>query len=264
MKHACRRSLLPATLLAGVLVVAAPPLAAAQGIPVVDNASIAQIVLTLTELQNIYGRQNLELTEALRLTRSIVGCAAPPCNLGLGTLHQTPELRRIRRSLPRLMRDLNRLGEQGADPNLARSMALHGELTDRYALLDADAYQPGDPEAPYAQAWRADQDAQLAAAVTSEITYENLAQRQDLYDQLTTELNTRDSVKESVDILAHLTAENGRLLMELIRLQATATQADATNQLARQTQAAAVRRMADYEDLDMADWMEVEDDDDEE
>ena len=58
-------------------------------------------------------------------------------------------------------------------------------------------------------------------------------QRQDLYDTLTTELNTRDSVKESVDILAHLTAENGRLLMELIRLQAAATQADATNQLAQ-------------------------------
>ena len=100
--------------------------------------------------------------------------------------------------------------------------------------------------------------------MTSEITYENLEQRQDLYDTLTTELDTRDSVKESVDILAHLTAENGRLLMELIRLQAAATQADATNQLARQTQAAAVRRMADYEDLDMADWRGDADEDAEE
>jgi hypothetical protein len=237
-----------------VLWAAAPAPAAAQGIPVIDNASIAQIVLTLTQLQEIYGRQDLELTEALRLTRSLVGCASPPCSLGLGTLHQTPALRRIRRSLPRLLRDLNRLGELGADPNLARSMALHGELTDRYGLLEADAYQPGDPDAPYAHAWRADQEAQLAAAVASEITYENLEQRQDLYDTLTTELDTRDSVKEAVDILAQLTAENGRLLMELIRLQAAATQADATNQLARQTQAAAVRRMAAYEDLDMADW----------
>ena len=254
MKNAPRLPL-PTWVLTGLLLAAVPsPPAAAQGIPVVDTKSIAQIILTLTQLQEIYGRQNLELTEALRLTRSIVGCAAPPCNLGLGTLHQTPALRRIRRALPRLMRDLNRLGALGADPNLARSMTLHGELTDRYGLLEADAYQPPDPDARYAQAWRADRDAQLAAAVTSEITYENLEARQDLYDTLTTELNTRDSVKESVDILAHLTAENGRLLMELIRLQAAATQADATNQLAQQTQGAESRRMFAYEDLDMADW----------
>lgn len=254
MRPVFRSSLLPSALLAGVLWASAPAPAPAQGIPVIDDRAIAQIILTLTQLQEIYGRQDLELTEALRLTRSLVGCATPPCNLGLGTLHQTPELRRIRRALPRLMRDLNRLGELGADPNLARSMTLYGDLTDRYGLLEDTAYQPGDPDAAYAQAWRADRDAQLAAAVTSEITYENLEQRQDLYDTLTTELDTRDSVKEAVDILAHLTAENGRLLMELIRLQAAATQAAATNQLAQQTQGAEARRMLQYEDLGMEDW----------
>ena len=254
MTHAVRLPL-RALALAGLLLAAAPsPPAAAQGIPVTDSSAIAQIILTLTELQNIYGRQDLELDEALRLTRSIVGCAVPPCNLGLGTLHQTPELRRIRRSMPRLMRDLNRLGDQAADPNLARSMALHGELTDRYGLLDDDAYEPSDPDAPYAQAWRADRDAQFAAAVASEMTYENLEPRQDLYDQLTDELDTRDSVKESVDILAQLTAENGRLMMELIRLQSAATQAAATNQLAQQTYEARIRRMAEYENLRMEDW----------
>lgn len=246
---------LPILALMGLLLTAAiPSPAAAQGIPVIDSSAIAQIVLTLTELQNIYGRQDLELTEALRLTRSLVGCEAPPCHLGLGTLHHTPELRRIRRSLPRLMRDLNRLGELDADPNLARSMALYGNLTDRYGLLEEAAYQPGDPDAPYAQAWRADRDAQLAAAVSAEVAYENLEPRQDLYDQLTEELDTRDSVKESVDILAHLTAENGRLLMELIRLQSATTQATAANQLAQQTQGAEARRMLQYEDRALEDW----------
>ena len=230
------------------------PATAQGGIPVHDSTSFAKIFAMVGHLVNIYDRQNEELTEALRLTRSIVGCEAPPCNLGLGTLHQTPELRRIRRSLPRLMRDLNRLGELDADPNLARSMALYGNLTDRYGLLEEAAYQPGDPDAPYAQAWRADRDAQLAAAVSAEVAYENLEPRQDLYDQLTDELDTRDSVKESVDILAHLTAENGRLLMELIRLQSAATQATAANQLAQQTQGAEARRMLQYEDLALEDW----------
>lgn len=249
------RPALRAVALTGLLLTAAlPATAAAQGIPVIDSSAIAQIVLTLTQLQEIYGRQDLELTEALRLTRSIVGCAEPPCHLGLGTLHQTAELRRLRRALPRLMRDLNHLGEQGADPNLARSMALYGDLTDRYGLLADDAYDPAAPDAPYAQAWRADRNAQLAAAVSAGIAYENLEPRQDLYDQLTAELDGRDSVKESVDILAHLTAENGRLLMELIRLQSAATQAAATTQLGHQTQGAEARRMLQYEDRAMADW----------
>ena len=250
-----RRLSLPILALTGLLWAATPSPATAQGgIPVHDSTSFAKIFAMVGHLVNIYDRQNEELTEALRLTRSIVGCEAPPCNLGLGTLHQTPELRRIRRSLPRLMRDLNRLGELDADPNLARSMALYGNLTDRYGLLEEAAYQPGDPDAPYAQAWRADRDAQLAAAVSAEVAYENLEPRQNLYDQLTDELDARDSVKESVDILAHLTAENGRLLMELIRLQSAATQATAANQLAQQTQGAEARRMLQYEDLALEDW----------
>ena len=248
---------LRALALTGVLLAAVflPRSAAAQGgIPVHDSGALVQMLLDYARLGLIYGRQNEELTEAVRLTRSLVGCAAPPCNLGLGSLHQTPALRRIRRSLPRLMRDLTRLGDLGADPNLARSLTLYGDLTDRYGLLEDDAYAPQAPDEPYAQAWEADRDAQLAAAVASEMTYENLEPRQDLYDQLTTELDNRDSVKETLDILAHMTAENGRLLMELIRVQAAATQAAATAQLAHQTHEARIRRMADYENLRLEDW----------
>ena len=133
-------------------------------------------------------------------------------------------------------------------------MTLYGDLTDRYGLLEDDAYAPQAPDEPYAQAWAADRDAQLAAAVTAETTYENLEPRQELYEQLTTELDNRDSVKETLDILAHMTAENGRLLMELIRVQAAATQASATAQLAHQTHEARIRRMADYENLRLEDW----------
>ena len=247
---------LRASALTGVLLAAVflPRSAAAQGIPVHDATSLIETAASALRLLNIYGRQNEELTEALRLTRSLVGCAAPPCTLGLGSLHQTPALRRIRRSLPRLMRDLNRLGDLGADPNLARSLTLYGDLTDRYGLLEDDAYAPQAPDEPYAQAWAADRDAQLAATVTAEVTYENLEPRQELYDQLTTELDNRDSVKETLDILAHMTAENGRLLMELIRVQAAATQAAATAQLAHQTHEARIRRMADYENLRLEEW----------
>ncbi len=239
---------LRASALAGVLLAAASAPAAAQGIPVQDNLSRAQIVATVAALADIYVRQNDELTEARRVMRSVTG------QLGLGSLHRTSALAALRRRLPVRMFDLRRLQDLAADPNLAQALTVHRRLTDRYGLLDAAAYEPTDPTAPYAQAWRDDRDAQLAAATSAEVVYQNVDDREDLYEELMTELDTGEDLKYSLDILARLTAENGRLLMELIRLQSAATQAAATSQLAQQTQAAKVRRMAEYEDLDMADW----------
>ena len=238
----------PALVLTGLLLATAPAPAAAQGIPVQDNLSRAQIVATVAALADIYVRQNDELTEARRVTRSVTG------QLGLGTLHQTPELAAMRRRLPALLFDLRRLQDLAADPDLVQALTVHRRLTDRYGLLDDTAYEPTDPDAPYAQAWFDDRDAQLAAATSAEVVYQNVDVREDLYGDLMDELDTGEDLKQSVDILARLTAENGRLLMELIRLQSATTQAAATAQLAHQTQAAKVRRMAEYEDLDLADW----------
>ena len=238
----------PAWALAGLLLVAAPPPAAAQGIPVQDNLSRAQIVATVSALAEIYLRQNDELTEARRVVQSITRA------LGLGTLHQTPQLAAMRRRLPVLLFDLRRLQDLAADPDLVQALTVYRRLTDRYGLLEPTAYEPTDPTAPYALAWADDRNAQLAAATASEVVYQNVDDREDLYEELMTELDTGEDLKMSVDILARLTAENGRLLMELIRLQSSATQAAATAQLAQQTHAAKVRRMAEYEDRDMADW----------
>jgi len=239
---------LPALVLAGLLLVAASSPAAAQGIPVEDTLAKLEIIAVAGALADIYARQNDELTEARRVMRSVTRA------LGLGTLHQTPQLAAMRRRLPVLMYDLRRLQDLAADPDLVQALTVHRRITDRYGLLEPTAYEPTDPTAPYALAWADDRNAQLAAATSAEVVYQNVDDREDLYEELMTELDTGEDLKMSVDILARLTAENGRLLMELIRLQSSTTQAAATSQLAQQTQAAKVRRMAEYEDLDMADW----------
>ena len=243
------RSLLPTVALAGALWALAPAAAAAQGgIPVHDSGAFAQMLLDYARLGLMYNRQWEELVEARRIMRSVT------IQSGLGTIHETPELIQMRRRLPVLLFDLNRLSELAANPDLAQTLTLYGRLTDRYGLLEDAAYEPQAPDEPYALAWAADRDAQLAAATSAEVVYGNVDQREDLYENLMTELDTRDNLKESVDLLARLTAENGRLLMELIRLQSAATQASAAAQLAQQTHDARVRRMADYEDLAMDDW----------
>ena len=132
--------------LTGLLLAAVflPRSAAAQGIPVNDATAILRLADQYIRQGLIYARQNEELTEALRLTRSIVGCASPPCNLGLGSLHQTPALRRIRRSLPRADARSHPAWEiPGRRPESGRAAwPCTGDLTDRYGLLEEDAYEP--------------------------------------------------------------------------------------------------------------------------
>ena len=49
--------------------------------------------------------------------------------------------------------------------------------------MEPEAYEPADATAdPYAQAWRADRDAQLATAVSTQVVYENLEEREAFYN----------------------------------------------------------------------------------
>ena len=63
-----------------------------------------------------------------------------------------------------------------------------------------------------------------------------------------TELDTRPELKESVDILARLTAENGRLLMDLIRVQAQAAHATVSTRLHEETHRTKMRKVGTYVD----------------
>ncbi len=224
--------------LAAVLFV--PPGSHAQGIPVSDSQALARLISQLTQMGQIYARQNEELTQALRLVRSLTNATA------YGTSLDTAALAALRTHLPREMADLNSLHITG-HATTARSVALYNTLTTRYGLMEPDAYDPVDPTTEAAQAWRAHRDAQLATAVSTQVVYDSLAEREAFYARALTELDTREELKQSVDILARLTAENGRLLMDLIRVQAQATHATVTTRLHEETHRAKMRKVGTYE-----------------
>ena len=228
--------------LAALLLLTSPPAPQAAGIPVEDAAAFGRLVAQLTQMGQIYTRQDEELTQALRLVQSLTRAST------YGTSLDTAALIALRRALPRQMQDLNRLNSLASTPNLARSITLFGTLSDRYGLNEPEAYEPADPDAPYAQAWRADRDAQLGAAVSAGVVYDGLEEREEFYETAMDELDTREDLKESVDLLARVTAENGRLLMDLIRVQTANAQAAAAADLNKKTHAAKMRRIGAYED----------------
>lgn len=224
--------------LAALLFVPPPRAAHAQGIPVNDSAAIAQLIAQITSLGNIYIRQNEELTQALRLVQSLTNATA------YGTSLDTAALAALRTALPAQMSALNTLTQT---PHLTPTV--YTTLRARYGLDASPAHDPAVSLAnPHAvQAWRANRRAQLATAASTQVVYDSLAEREAFYARSMTELDTRAELKESVDILARLTAENGRLLMDLIRVQAQATQATVATRLHEETHRARMRKVGTYD-----------------
>jgi len=115
-----------------------PPPARAQGIPVNDSTAIARLASQLTQMAQIYTRQNEELQQALRLVQSLTNATA------YGTSLDTAALAALRTALPAEMSRLNSLHITG-HATTARSVALYNTLTARYGLMAPDAYAPADP-----------------------------------------------------------------------------------------------------------------------
>ena len=228
--------------LAALLLLASPSASRAQGIPVQDSRAFLRLGLQLAEMTSIYNQQNEELLEARRLVQSLTHAT------NYGTSFDTAAYRLLRGALPPGMQALLTLPTLPPTAALSRSLTLYGTLSDRYGLNEPEAYEPADPAAPYAQAWQADRDAQLGAAVSAGVVYDGLEEREEFYEAAMTELDTREDLKESVDLLTRVTAENGRLLMDLIRVQTANAQAAATARLDEKTHTAKMRRMGEYED----------------
>jgi len=86
--------------------------------------------------------------------------------------------------------------------------------------------------------------------VSTQLVYDGLEEREEFYERAMTELDTGADLKQSVDILARLTAENGRLLMDLIRVQAQAAHATVSTRLHEETHRTKMRKVGAYVDND--------------
>ena len=62
--------------LAALLLLAPAPSAQAAGIPVADSAAFGRLVAQLTQMAQMYTRQNEELTQALRLVQSLTNATS--------------------------------------------------------------------------------------------------------------------------------------------------------------------------------------------
>lgn len=104
-----------------------------------------------------------------------------------------------------------------------------------YDHASNEDYAPYNPDAPSALAYGHSRDATIAGLGISESAYDANAKRIENYERLIDEIDLAPDSKASSDLANRIAAENGMTLSELIKLNATQMQLDASRENQRIT-----------------------------
>lgn len=198
------------------------PSAFAQGIPVYDASSFGQMITQLDSMSKDYQKQLEQLDQAVRQADAITG----PRNMG--SLNNSSLESELRRYLPNTWQQtMNMMNAQGLGSAGLGTQNLYSALTDTFRPLPGSEFLPSDPNGPIAQALDRRNNTTYAAMAASEAAYNNISTRIEAYENMLEELNNTTDLKASIDLQARITAENGMILNEMIRLQALQIQQSA-------------------------------------
>ena len=187
----------------------------AQGIPVYDASSFGQMITQIESMSKDYQKQLEQLDQAVRQADALTG----PRNMGY--LNNSSLESELRRYMPATWQQtMNMMDAQGLGSAGMGTQSLYSNLTDIFRPLPGSEFLPDDPSGPIAQALDRRNSTTYAAMAASETAYNNIPNRLDAYENMLDELNNTTDLKASIDLQARISAENGMILNELIRLQA--------------------------------------------
>ena len=194
-------------LLAGALLSASTP-SFAQGIPVYDNASVAQTILQLQEMAEDAQRQ-LKQIEAMTGARNA------------GDLSNSAFERQLKEYLPTTWEDTLDMINAGTLPNGALgTQGIFSDIYNEYEPIKGEDLYASNPNGSSAKALNRKTGTTIAAMAASEQVFNQTAQRNQIYQNLLTELNNSEDMKNSIDLQARIAAENGMALNQMMRQNA--------------------------------------------
>lgn len=216
--------------------------AKAQGIPVIDAASITQAILQLQQMAEDYQNQIQQLDQALATYNSITG------GRNLGNLQNSSLEQDLRRALPPELQELIGLNNaSGLGAAGLQTQGIYNDILTTYQPITGANLIPSDPTGSLAGAHDRQSNTTYAAMAASESSYNAASKRLQGYETMLQELNNTQDLKASVDLLARITAENGILLNEVMRMQSLQIQLNAANAGKEITD---IRRTAESYDYD--------------
>jgi len=207
-------------MLISIMLVLVPAAARAQGMPVYDAASYIQMLSQLEQMAKDYQKQLEQLDQAVKQTGALTGTR------DMGSLLNGGDEASLRRYLPGSWQDILSMNSS-QNESASGAQQIYQQLRATYNHLPAEEFIASDPEGPIAKAYERRTGTTLAAMSASEQAYNNIETRIETYEALLQSLNNTQDLKTSVDLLARISAENGFLLNEIIRLNAISMQQSA-------------------------------------
>ncbi len=188
---------------------------------VYDATSYQQLLAQLQAAEREYSKQLEELDTALAQTNAMTGTRS------MGDLMNGALEKELRRSLPQSWDETLNLLSSNADPQIT---ALYQSYMDEYSPINGAALFKSAPDGNLAKSYERSLQSNLSSMALSEAAFNNTNNKLETLENLLDELNNTQDLKASVDLQARISAENGFLLSELLRLQAIAIQQDASLQ----------------------------------
>ena len=196
----------------------------AQGIPVYDAAGFAQLITQLDQMSKDYQKQLEQLDEAIKQSNAITG------SRNMGDLANSNLEQQLREYLPTTWKEtLDMMNATSLPSGAYGTQNLYSELYSEYDPLTGAEALPDNPDGYMAKALDKKTGTTYAAMSASEQAYDNIASHMQTYETLLEELNNTQDLKSSIDLQARVSAENGFIMSEIMRLQTIQMQQTSAN-----------------------------------
>ncbi len=199
--------------------------AQAGGIPVFDGVAVGHAITQLNEMAKDYQTQLDQLEQSLDTYNSLTGTR------NIGDLLNSSADQDLRRALPDDLQDMIGIGSaSNLGASSLETQGFYNDLLTTYDPISGADLFASDPNGSLASAHDRHSNTTYAALAASQSSYNAASKRLEGYEALLDQLNGSPDLKQSVDLLARISVENGILMNELMKMQALQIQLSASEQ----------------------------------
>lgn len=195
------------------------PPALASGIPVYDASTFTQMVTQLNQMSKDYQKQLEQLEQAVKQANAMTG------KRNMGSLANGAAQSDLRRYLPNTWEEtMHMMSAGGLGATATGTQGIYSNLLSTYKPLAGADLMTSDPSGTVSKAFDRRSNTTYAAMATAEQSYNSIESRIGTYEDMLGELNNTTDLKSSVDLGSRISAENGLIMSDLLRLNAVQMQ----------------------------------------
>jgi type IV secretion system protein VirB5 len=191
----------------------------ASGIPVYDASTFTQMVTQLNQMSKDYQKQLDQLEQAVKQANAITGTR------DMGSLANGAAQSDLRRYLPNTWEEtMHMMSAGGLGTTATGTQGIYSNLLSAYKPLSGSSLMASDPSGTMSKAFDRRSNTTYAAMATAEQSYNSVEGHIGTYEDMLGELNNTTDLKASVDLQSRISAENGLIMSDLLRLNAVQMQ----------------------------------------